>query len=219
MTQIETVLQNRVDFYALLGRLYRREVDAALWEAVTALAAPEATGNERMDEGWRVLRGAVADLSTHADPIEDLAVDYARAFLGAGVPDGDAAFPFESVYTSPRRLVMQEAWEEVCRIYREAGLARKGDDLHEDQLGVELEFLEKLGRDALEAERAGNAEERDRLLAESAKFLTEHPQRWIARFGEDVRRMPIGDFYKGLSLLTEGFLAIDAELLAEGVAD
>ena len=47
-----------------------------------------------------------------------------QEFLGAGIAEGLVAFPFESVYTSKDRLVMQDAYEQVLRIYRSNGVEK-----------------------------------------------------------------------------------------------
>ena len=176
-----------------------------------------------MAEGWKRLAQVVAsDLGP--DPVETLAVDYARIFLSAGVSEG-AAYPIESVYTSPEHLVMQDAWEAVCRTYREAGFEKDPKtDVHEDQLGLELSFLAHLNDRLLAAYSAeGDDPERDaayrNTLRASKTFLTEHPLRWIADFCRDVRKCPGTDFYPAVSLLTEGFLAMDAALLDDLIAE
>ena len=49
----------------------------------------------------------------------ELAIDYVRTFIGHGVNGYSAAYPYESVYTSERRLMMQEARAEVLKTLRE----------------------------------------------------------------------------------------------------
>ncbi len=53
--------------------------------------------------------------------LQELAVDYVRCFIGGGMDAFSAAYPYESVYTSPKRLMMQEARDEVLAIYRSQG--------------------------------------------------------------------------------------------------
>ena len=50
--------------------------------------------------------------------LTELAVDYVRAFIGSGNDGFSAAYPYESVYTSPKRLMMQDARDEVLVLYR-----------------------------------------------------------------------------------------------------
>ena len=75
--------------------------------------------------------------------VEELAVDYAATFLAAGSAEGAAALPCESVYTSPRRIFMQEARERVSRLYAEKGLGEDEalSDLMEDHIAPELAFM------------------------------------------------------------------------------
>ena len=50
--------------------------------------------------------------------LTELAVDYVRAFIGSGNDGFSAAYPYESVYTSPKRLMMQDARDEVRAVPR-----------------------------------------------------------------------------------------------------
>ncbi|MDL2060178.1 hypothetical protein MUN46_009545 [Mesosutterella sp. AGMB02718] len=86
MDETELILANREGLYRFLGRLYRSEVDAPLWEAVRKMAFPESTGNAALDEGYGRMRKYLA--SPGEDPVTDLAVDYARIFLAAGIYEG-----------------------------------------------------------------------------------------------------------------------------------
>lgn len=47
----DRILANRGDLYRFLGRLYRSEVDAPLWEAIRKMSFPESTGNASLDQG------------------------------------------------------------------------------------------------------------------------------------------------------------------------
>ena len=57
--------------------------------------------------------------------LTELAVDYVRAFIGSGNDGFSAAYPYESVYTSPKRLMMQDARDEVLVLYRAFGLDKQ----------------------------------------------------------------------------------------------
>uniref|UniRef100_UPI003AB7989A TorD/DmsD family molecular chaperone n=1 Tax=Adlercreutzia sp. TaxID=1872387 RepID=UPI003AB7989A len=96
--------------YRLLARLYRVEVDEEFLAELKAMRFPAATGNTVVDTGYRTIATYLSGADAHA--ITDLAVDYVRAFIGHGIDAYSAAYPFESVYTSPKRLMMQEARDE-----------------------------------------------------------------------------------------------------------
>lgn len=211
MDEADRILANREDLYRFLGRLYRSEVDAPLWEAIRKMSFPDSTGNASLDQGYGLMRKYLA--APGDDPLTDLAVDYARIFLAAGIYEGDAAFPIESVYTSKDHLVMQEAWEKVAKAYGEKGVAKKDKDLPEDHLGLELEFMARLVAEERAARAKAGGAAAEKASGEQKKFLAEHLAPWVGAFCADVRKCPGGDFYKAVSYLTEGFLQIEEELL------
>lgn len=97
MNNLQNILQTRCTFYAFLARILRTEADQQLLEALNGISFPEKSGDPVLDAGYAALtRWKTAPGS---DPLTELAVDYARVFLGAGVAGKDAAYPYESVYT------------------------------------------------------------------------------------------------------------------------
>lgn len=162
------ILAQRESMYRLLARLYKTEADKDLLDGLGAAGFPEEDGG--LGEGFRLIADWLRDPKSE-DPVTELAVDYAHTFLGAGIADGLVSYPFESVYTSPGRLVMQDAWEDVCRIYREHGLERgEQADMHEDQIGLECEFMAILAGRALEALEADDEQALEASLADQHAF-------------------------------------------------
>ena len=76
-----------------------------------------------MDEGYRMICGYLSQAD--GTVLTELAVDYVRAFIGSGNDGFSAAYPYESVYTSPKRLMMQDARDEVLVLYRAFGLDKQ----------------------------------------------------------------------------------------------
>lgn len=207
------ILVERESMYRLLARLYKTEADKALLDGLFATGFPEEEGE--LGEGFGLIARWLRDPKC-ADPVMELAVDYAHTFLGAGIADGLVSYPFESVYTSPGRLVMQDAWEDVCRIYREHGLERSGEaDMHEDQIGLECEFMAILAGKALEALDADDEATLEASLAEQHAFLTKHLLNWVSRFTADVTATAVTDFYRGLAKVTDEFIRMDGKLLED----
>lgn len=180
----------RSGMYRLLARLYRCEADEALLEQLNALTFPSAEGD--LGRGWAMLGAWLKNRGGSAQ--EALAVDYAAAFLAAGSADGAGAIPCESVYTSPKKIYMQEAWEAVCAVYAEAGLGKADafSDLPEDHLALELEYMALL------------TEREDTVGA--LRFLEAHLLNWVPAFAADIERFVREDFYKAVGLVTVGFL-------------
>ena len=88
---------------------------------------PQATGNAAADEGYHQLYDYLK--RAWDDSVTELAIDYVSTFIGHGVNGYSAAYPYESVYTSERRLLMQEARAEV--------LAKEGDEMEEIQQRIQ----------------------------------------------------------------------------------
>ena len=191
--------------YRLLARLYRVEVDEEF------LAA---TGNTAVDTGYRTIATYLSGADAHA--ITDLAVDYVRAFIGHGIDAYSAAYPFESVYTSPKRLMMQEARDEVLAVYRSEGLDKLPTWKEaEDHIALELEFMAALGDRIVAAAEADDEAEVERLLATQRNFLADHLSSWVPLMTADLRRFAQCGLYQGLASLTDGFLQVEEEFFDE----
>ena len=190
-------MQERAQLYRLLSRLYRVEVDQQLLDALKSLSFPAAEGV--LGEGYEMLKAYLDNCGE--DALDQLAVDYATVFLAAGSADGAAAIPCESVYTSPKKIFMQEAWEDVCAIYGQHNLAKADafKDLMEDHVALELEFMA-----ALVESRAPEAEK---------SFLESHLLNWMPGFTADIDKYARCDFYKAVGRITLGFLQCEQELL------
>ncbi len=212
--QFAEALHGRMATYQFLARLFRVEVDQELYDILTAMKFPANTGNDLVDEGYRL----ICDYLSNApeDVLTQLAIDYVRAFIGSGNDGYSAAYPFESVYTSPKRLMMQDARDEVLVLYRAAGLDKQDSWKEgEDHLALELEFEQILGQRALEAFQDGNEDSCFNLLIQQRNFLEDHLLAWYPMMAADLEKFPRTDFYRGLGRLTLGFLRSDLDLLNE----
>lgn len=208
----------RAATYGFLARLYREEVDAELLEQLMATDYPVSSGNASMDAGYYALAKYLSN--AWVDPLTKLSIDYTKTFLGSGIDTYSAAYPFESVYTSEKRLLMQDARDEVLAIYRSCGLDKSESwNVGEDHLAVELEFMQVLAARAARALRAGEQEQAFSLLNTQRNFMADHVASWVPVFVNDVRRFSDTLFYQGLADLTQGFLEEDAALLDDLVDD
>lgn len=204
--------ESRGTTYGLLSRLYNTEVDQALLNELSIMTYPVHTGNESMDAGYYHIAKYLSN--EWVDPITKLAVDFAGTFLGGGIDTYSAAYPFESVYTSEKRLTMQDARDEVLAIYRAYGLDKSENwKVGEDHIAVELEFMRLLVNRSVRALRAGNEERATHLIATQYNFLTDHISVWVPVFTADMRRFSKTMFYLGLAELTDGFIQSETLLL------
>lgn len=214
---LAALCESRSETYSFLARLFREEVDEALLAQLNGTDYPVSSGNGLMDEGYYQIAKYLSN--AWVDPLMKLSVDYTRAFLGSGIDTYSAAYPFESVYTSEKRLLMSDARDEVLAIYRSCGLEKSESwTVGEDHVAVELEFMGVLAHRAAKALRAGDEERAFSLINTQRNFMDDHLASWVPVFLSDTRRFADTTFYQGVANVTEGFLEEDAALLADLVA-
>lgn len=208
------VFKQRTATYGLLSRLYASEIDEALLTELHDSRYPVHTGNDLADEGNRLIATYLS--GRWENTLTELAADYMRTFFGHGYSGHAAAYPFESVYTSEKRLLMQSARDEVLALYRAAGLSKQDRWKEgEDHVALELEYLQILSGRIVEALRKGDTEQALGWIKSSYNFLDLHLVGWVPLFTAEVDKFARTDFYRGLALLTEGFLETDRELLED----
>lgn len=211
---IAAAMGERSGFFRLLSSLYFKEVDDDFIAALKALPAELSQEEGMLGEGFAELRGFMAHKGP--DPRTDLACDYARVFLAAGMFEGDAGCPFESIYTSEDKLIMQEARDEVRAIYLQNAV-NVDESLHlpEDHLSFELEFLAIMGDRAADSARKGDAGALLANLRVQRDFEDEHLLNWIGDLAERVEELSRFRFYPAVMRITRGYLEQDCALLDE----
>lgn len=212
-TELEMLISNRGSTYTLLARIYRTEVEQELLERMGGMSLPVEIDVPEMSEGYRMLKDYLAHPT--GSMLTGLAVDYARIFLGAGAT-GNVAYPYESVYTSPDRLVMQDARDEVLKLYREEGLDRAEEfNEPEDHIALELEFMAHLCQKTTEALKDGNKGLAPGYMKKQQDFLEKHLIPWVPTFCNDIQRLAREDFYKAVARITVGYLSMEKDLIGE----
>jgi len=192
------IMTGRRDFYTFLQRLFYKEIDAQLLGALKGMSFPADCGDAEMQKGYDAIASYLKSCGENS--LDELAADFSKVFLGAGSHEGNAAFPYESVYLGEKPLVMQKPWEEVKKIYAQKGLALDNapSEMMEDHIAIELQFMAQL-------EDTGDAK----------AFLEEHLLSWTDKFCADIEKYAETDFYKGAAALLRGYLHMDAALLDE----
>ncbi len=198
---LKNVLKNinasRTKTYRLLSLLYKTEITEETFNALSTLTFPDGKGFSNLSK----------EILNHANElkvyIDNLAVDFARIFLAAGINQGNAAFPYESVYTSSKKIVMQDAWEETKKLYSKYGFVLKNasSDMLEDHISMELEFMAHL------------CEVRDVDYKLSSTFIKEHLLNWCETFCNDIKKFATEDFYKYLAEATLEFIKNDLDFV------
>jgi len=209
-----TQTRYRQETYALFSRLFRQEITPDLLRRLRKMRSgipdPEAAG-----KGYILLDRYLSSTEALEDDqvVLALSADYAGLFLNAG---SCPVYPYESVYTSPGQLLMQEARDQVRRMYVACGLTLS-DQFHEpeDHIALEMEFMSYLCFRSTVASEEGNAETVQVHLHSQREFLQNHLLLWAPRFCDDLVKNATTDFYRALGYLVRDFLQLEKALIAE----
>lgn len=212
--EIIDLFKQRSATYGLLSRLYLKEFNKELLDEMHAMLYPADTEDEAMDKGYLYIATFLSNL--WSESLNELRVDYARCFLGHGVDAYSAAYPYESVYTSSRRLMMEKARQEVLLVYAENGITKKDTWKEgEDHIALELDFMQIMGNRTIEALEANDTKRAKELIAIQKKFLKKHLLNWVFMLTADMKKFAHTKMYLGLAYLTEGFLVADKAFLED----
>ena len=147
-----------------------------------------------------------ATMGTTDETSEALRREFNVLFLGPGKL---SAPPWESVYLSPDRLVMQAPAQEVLREYVDAGLGYDGMiGCPPDHVAKELGFMAALIGSAADGNDHGEAA-RER----QQDFLRRHLLQWLPRFCGDLELADTARFYRIVARLLRSFLNAEECLL------
>ncbi len=202
----KTAARQRSNIYGLLAAVYRQEVSSDLLQQIKDprfMGVFSDLGSESMDLFFQ---------KPDKELIEELAVEYARLFLGPG----KHVSPHESVHHRRDDGQWGSLWGkstvEVKKLIESTGLdyknAYKGMP---DHISVELEFMQQV---ILREEKAW--EEADTETASDCrqlekKFIEEHLVRWIPTFCDKVIREAELPFYREMAALTIKFIEFEKE--------
>ena len=214
--ELVSLLAQQAAGYELLGRLFQREVDVELLRSLCEGRYPAHTGNDHLDEGYR---GLVVFLNHRGERTgTELNVDYLHVFIGNTQDASHVAYPYESVYTSPDHLLMQDARDAVLAAYRSEMITLVNEHNEpEDHMGFELAFCAVLLRRAVEALTAGNTARAIELVEKERTFVRDHLGVWAPEFASDVKRIAQTGFYRALADILLGYLEVDTATM-EAVA-
>ena len=204
--------ETRAAFCRFLASLYLYELAD---EQIEAFAHIEVAGDGTLiDEGLRTIKEYLRH--RHGGTCQELAVDYARVFLGAGSYDRILAPPYESVFTSEERILMQDARDGAVTYYRRAGLDLPADNTTpEDHLGFELQFAAALADNANEALAADDGETFAEVVSLARSFFVHHQQNWLPALCEAIDEFAETDFYRGVAQMTRGYVESESSFFDE----
>lgn len=212
-TELAALNRYRAQLYRFLSRVYILEVDETLLSQMKQLDFPQDPASADLKSGYQLLADCVARYG--GSDVIDLEVDYARIFLAAGVAQGLAAFPYESVYTSKKHLMNQEASSDVHILYAAKGRKAREDmyRIPDDHIGLEFEYMAELCEEAAKAAEDGADAKAEESQKEQKEFFLQHLNRWVPIFAGDVAKYAQTDFYKAIAKITRGFIGEEGKLM------
>lgn len=211
--ELAAVAKVRRNLYTFLSYVFLREPNG---ELITTLQEP---GVVQAMQEMGIDLAATLDVGDKKQRVEDLAVEYARLFLGPG----RHISPHESVQCGQppgagtgRGLLWGEATVKVKEFMERLGFGLdEGSRVIPDHLGVELELMARLAGREEEAWRRGDKSAALECLREEKAFLEEHILRWVPGFCQEVEGEAREEFYRQVAALTREFLQFDHEQVGE----
>lgn len=214
--ELREIFEERSQTYLFLSQIFYRELSTEVIEQLAHMDYRVESENENLKQGYRLLHRFFSFCEN--DARTQLAVEYARIFLSAGVytENRQIAAPYESVFTSPERLMMQEARDDVYQIYLRDGFSVNPDRREpDDHLAFELEYLANLSSRTVIALEQDDVGELFSLVEKQSSFIAQHLLNWLPPLREAAGHFAQLTFYIGMLLVTEGYLQEDLKLLHE----
>lgn len=213
LLEIAHLMDSRANVYKVLSRSFREEMDAEFASEFAKRFVFE-SDDAQLAQKADAMKASLQGIDD--DAIEMLAVDFDRVFFGMGPITARHAFPYESVYTSEKGIMMQEAYSQVVRAYREQKLAKdEAFTEPEDHIAVELAFMATLVERSAAFLREGHEEAAEQTVMQQLSFAKEHLLNWVDIFCVDLAAAADGSFYEHLATFTAAFVKEDAAVLED----
>lgn len=215
MEEIEITLESDRSFFELLAVFYREpltqeQIDAIVQWDFEGLKSGNPSFDAGLNDIFRYLR------KRNTGTRQALATDYTMSFCGVKTYKEKTGVPVASLYVDEEGEFYTAERKKVSSIFRNEYL-RLRQDIHlpEDHLAFELEFLAALCDQCLDCLHKGQHEEALRKLELSSSFVTDNILTWFDQFAAMCEYLVETRFYRGVLLLTKGFLEIYLETVED----
>lgn len=204
---------SRAAIYRVLASLYFKELSEEQLDHIKGLDFSAFGGmDEEFSAGCADITACLRRKNSATRQL--LAADYAGAILGAGMHDERRATPYESVFTSEKGLMMQEARDEVYKTLLKAHLEVNPNlRVPEDHLSFMFEYLAVMAERCNDSLRAGDFAEALENLQTEQSFHRDHLLNWIDAYCDCLESCAETRFYQGVAKMTRSFVYLDKELL------
>lgn len=207
----------REAWYRLLSSLYFAEIDQEGLDRMAEAVRQDAVDEGSLSEGFYDIAAYLKHRGKGTR--QELAVDFASCMLAAGSYEERRPTPYESVFTSESGLLMQEARDDVYRLFCEA---RVGVDealrMPEDHLSFECEFMAVKAHEQAHALERGDVAAALDALGAQEQFHRRHLLNWIDAYCDCLEACASTRFYRGVAKLTRGFVHADAAYIGDSIA-
>jgi len=201
-----TMARQRSDIYGILAIIYRQEVTS---DFIEQTKDPQLAGI-LSELGVEMTRNFYE--RPEKELLDDLAVEYARLFLGPG----RHISPHESVHHQRDSGHWGRLWGtatvEAKQIIESTSLTYTDEyKALPDHIAVELEFMQKVTLREEQAWREADADSVASCRQIEKEFIEKHLNRWIPAFCEKVMMEAQLPFYRELAGLTKKFIVFETE--------
>jgi len=213
------VAEARRQVYDLLGGLYlelpNSEMIQSMFGAQFVRRLSSVVSHFEGDEINKGLTLIASFIATFEEqPAEEvlkrISIDRARLLRGVSEQHSPPP-PYESMYRNGR--LYGESSIEVSQTYSRLGVSLpKIWTEPPDYIGIELDFMRLMCQGEMEAWQADRLDKALEWLHEGENLLKQHISQWIPNFCEEMYKKAELDFYRGVALLTSGFIAYDASM-------
>ena len=139
----------------------------------------------------------------------ELAADFAALLLNMSA---QPVMVYESVYTSPLHMMMQEPRDQVIAEYASRGFSVTPElKLPEDHISFELEFMGLLCDQEANYQSECDAVSLASCRMAEERFLRDHLLKWAFEFCDDLEKKARTKFYKGLAESLKQFLLLEMD--------
>lgn len=199
LADLSVAARGRSNVYHLLAKLFLKEVSPELLAALRSKDVIESL-NELGSDFNTILSSKPQEIL-----LDELSQEYAALFI---VPGGIP--PYESVRL--KDLLNQEPAWKTEEFYKRCGLIIKDNcKTFPDHLGMELKFMAYLS----DKESSAWQDKDEKAAAEwgnlQKDFFSNHINKWVFGFLDDLDRFAFHPFYKEAARLTKGFLETERE--------
>jgi TorA maturation chaperone TorD len=205
---MKELAEHRSSIYGFLAAVYRQELTSELLQQMKENRFQEVLS----DLGVKLNNGFFQ--SSEKELLENLAVEYARLFVGPG----KHISPHESVHHKKEGVQSGQLWgeltAEIKRIIESSGLEYKSEFTGmPDHISVELEFMQRVVQREAQAWEEDDDKTALLCLKNEKKFVDEHLFCWIPDFCEKAIKAAELPFYREMARLTHSFIEFEKEEL------